>query len=256
MSFSLATVEKCCRQSGAYVDRIPGIGGDQSKFYISQTGVFGMFSVDGNVIKVLYQLVDPSTDQNLPPVHKTFTDLDAWSTFCDQLQDPAQVSLFFAHAFDPSLLDDEGVTETERLQRVRVGQAIYRRRLEVLWGKACAVTGVTQPELLRASHAKPWAVCESGAERLSPYNGFLLHVGLDALFDKYLITFKFSGRILISPHVDAKSLGLLGIDDTLRLRQVYDEHKPFLAWHRERFEALNAKDRSLEMVNIRAQKTL
>lgn len=47
---------------------------------------------------------------------------------------------------------------TERLATVRqrVGQADYRGNLFALWRGACAVTGLADPALLRASHAKPW----------------------------------------------------------------------------------------------------
>ena len=46
-------------------------------------------------------------------------------------------------------------TEVERLVRQRVGQERYRDALLAYWGGACAVTGVTVTEALRASHAKP-----------------------------------------------------------------------------------------------------
>jgi len=57
-----------------------------------------------------------------------------------------------------------------------------------LWEGRCAVTGLAVPELLRASHIKPWADCETDAERLDVYNGFLLAPHLDAAFDLGFIT--------------------------------------------------------------------
>ncbi|MFN2857939.1 HNH endonuclease, partial [Escherichia coli] len=88
--------------------------------------------------------------------------------------------------------------EVERLVRQRVGQDRYRDALLAYWGGACAVTGVTVTETLRASHAKPWAECTDDTERLDAFNGFLLVANLDALFDRFLISFDGTGRLLIS----------------------------------------------------------
>ena len=74
-------------------------------------------------------------------------------------------------------------TEAERLVIQRVGQDVFREALLSYWGGRCAVTGVAEPRLLRASHIKPWAKCETDAERLDVYNGLLLAAHLDAAFD-------------------------------------------------------------------------
>jgi putative restriction endonuclease len=65
-------------------------------------------------------------------------------------------------------------TEVERLVRQRVGQDVFRQALLDYWGGACALTGLDLPEILRASHAKPWASCENDDERLDAFNGLLL----------------------------------------------------------------------------------
>lgn len=62
--------------------------------------------------------------------------------------------------------------ETEEMRSVRLGQAIYRRALEQLWDGRCAVTGIGLRELLRASHAKPWAECETGRNASAPTTVF------------------------------------------------------------------------------------
>ena len=137
-------------------------------------------------------------------------------------------------ADDGSALSLEA-TEALRQIKQRRGQELYRKRLEQLWGGRCAVTGIAIPELLRASHAKPWAKCESAEERLSPYNGFLLSVSLDALFDKFLISFANDGQILIAPSLNFSELKLVGINTDLHLQKVYPQHLPFLAFHRQCF---------------------
>ncbi|EPK8813825.1 HNH endonuclease, partial [Pseudomonas aeruginosa] len=126
-------------------------------------------------------------------------------------------------------------TEVERLVRQRVGQDRYRDALLNYWGGACAVTGVTVTEVLRASHAKPWAECTDDAERLDAFNGFLLVANLDALFDRFLISFDDAGHLLTSARLSPDDLHGLGIHLGMTLRWLASEHRHYLQWHRERF---------------------
>lgn len=125
-------------------------------------------------------------------------------------------------------------TEAERLVVQRVGQDIFRTALMDYWGGACAVLGVTEPRLLRASHIKPWADCSSDAERLDVYNGLLLSAHLDAAFDAFLVSFDDDGRILISPALREPDRAAFGIHPDLRLTKIAPAHVPQLAWHRDR----------------------
>lgn len=125
-------------------------------------------------------------------------------------------------------------TEVERLVRQRVGQDVFREALLDYWGGACAVTALALPEVLRASHAKPWSDCSSDEERLDVFNGFLLVAHLDALFDRGLITFDETGAIVISSTISATQRLQLHLDEAPRLRWLAPEHGPFLRWHRER----------------------
>ena len=80
-------------------------------------------------------------------------------------------------------------TEVERIAKQRVRQDIFRASLEDYWSGRCPISGISDRALLRASHAKPWAECETDEERLDVYNGFLLAAHLDAAFDAALMTF-------------------------------------------------------------------
>ncbi|WP_218151945.1 HNH endonuclease [Nitrosomonas communis] len=71
--------------------------------------------------------------------------------------------------FSTNLIKD---TEIERMVRQRGGQQIFRQAMLEYWGNACAFTGIALPEVLRASHAKPWLECLSDAERLEVFNAF------------------------------------------------------------------------------------
>lgn len=126
-------------------------------------------------------------------------------------------------------------TEVQRLVRQRVGQDRYRQAMLDYWGGACAVTGLTLAPALRASHAKPWTDCSTDAERLDVFNGFLLSANLDALFDKFLISFSDAGDLLVSPQLSLADRQLLGLDGLLKLRWVAPAHGPYLAFHRDRF---------------------
>lgn len=128
-----------------------------------------------------------------------------------------------------------GIPETERTREVRqrVGQDVFREALMDLWQGRCAVTGIPfPPQLLRASHAKPWAKA-TDAERLDPFNGLLLATHLDAMFDSGLIGFDERGVLIASPHLDPVVRSHFGINEESRLRSMAPGHQPYLAWHRE-----------------------
>jgi len=152
---------------------------------------------------------------------------------------PNQVALDFETQVNKELKQFPSVeiqnTEVERLVRQRVGQQAFRQALMEYWGGACAVTGVALPEILRASHAKPWAECVSDAERLDVFNGFLLNANLDALFDRFLITFSEDGDLMVSPSISATTKKLLGLDKPMQLRWLAHEHQLYLEFHRARF---------------------
>jgi putative restriction endonuclease len=130
---------------------------------------------------------------------------------------------------------DVSNTEVQRMVRQRVGQDRYRQAMLNYWGGACAVTGLTLSPALRASHAKPWADCETDAERLDVFNGFLLSANLDALFDKFLISFTDDGALLVSSQLSDSDCHLLGINIELSLRWIAPGHVPYLEFHRARF---------------------
>jgi hypothetical protein len=95
-------------------------------------------------------------------------------------------------------LKRENPTEYKQVILARRGQGRFRRELEQFWKGSCSVTGCSVSEALRASHIKPWRV-STNDERLDKNNGLLLNAMLDALFDKFLISFDDKGGIVISP---------------------------------------------------------
>ena len=124
-------------------------------------------------------------------------------------------------------------TEAERLVVQRVGQNVFRDALMIYWGGCCAVTGLSEPRLLRASHIKPWAKCETDAERLDVYNGLLLAAHLDAAFDAGLISFSDEGEILFAERFKIIDREASGISNGMKLARISTDHKLRLSWHRD-----------------------
>jgi hypothetical protein len=125
-------------------------------------------------------------------------------------------------------------TEIERLVVERVGQGLFRNGLMEYWQGRCAVTGLAIPELLRASHIRPWAKCETDAERLDIYNGLLLAPNLDAAFDRGFITFADDGSVTISSRLGERDRRALGLDLPQRISGLTSNHLEYLRFHRAR----------------------
>lgn len=124
------------------------------------------------------------------------------------------------------------VTERTREVRERIGQDVFREALMEFWDRRCALSGIAlPPELLRASHAKPWKQ-SSDSEKLDPFNGLLLAVRYDTLFDTGLIAFEDDGRLLVSPALDQATREFVVLHDPMRLRFVVPGHLPYLRYHR------------------------
>jgi hypothetical protein len=137
------------------------------------------------------------------------------------------------HVFETQTAALPRTTEAERLVIQRVGQDVFRDGLLEYWEGRCAITGLAVPDLLRASHIKPWAACASDAERLDVFNGFLLAPHLDALFDKGLITFADSGFVEVASSLLPTDRKILCVDSPMRVHRLSDGHRQYLVHHRK-----------------------
>lgn len=124
-------------------------------------------------------------------------------------------------------------TEAERLVVQRVGQDLFRAALLEYWGGRCPLTGITDPELLRASHIVPWAECELDALRLDVHNGLLLSALWDAAFDAGLVSFADDGTVLRSPSLTDVAATALNLDAVPLLQPLTDLHRANLVRHRK-----------------------
>ena len=150
-----------------------------------------------------------------------------------------------------TLLEDTSKSETERLAEVavRLGQGKFRADLEQEFGNACAATRLAVLPVLRASHIVPWKK-SNGAQRLDPMNGLLLSANMDALFDRYMITFRPDGKLEVSKSVTQLDLERLGPIQDLQ-RKPCDRRSAYLRLHNSEFERLEQE--RLEYVRASAR---
>lgn len=137
-----------------------------------------------------------------------------------------------ADAFRKQTAELPRTTEAERSVIQRVGQNLFRAALLDYWQGRCCVTGLALAPLLRASHIKPWAQCESDVERLDVFNGLLLAPHLDALFDGGWISFDDDGGVLVSHELSGEQQVRLAVQPGWRLAELAAPHIGYLAWHR------------------------
>lgn len=89
-----------------------------------------------------------------------------------------------------------GPTEARATVRVRRGQQFFRQAILNAYGVRCCISGIAVPQLLIASHIKPWR--DFPAERLNLRNGLCLSALHDAAFDTGLFTLDEDLRVVLS----------------------------------------------------------
>lgn len=122
-------------------------------------------------------------------------------------------------------------TEREGLITTRVGQGAYRKSILHRWEYQCAATGFKDIKILIASHIKPWKNAND-QERLDVDNGILLSPDYDALFDKHLISFENSGKIILSDTVSSSDYKLLGLSGNEKILVLSTGNLKYLEEHR------------------------
>lgn len=138
-----------------------------------------------------------------------------------------------ADAFRLEIADLPRSTEAERLVVQRVGQNLFRAALLDFWQGRCCVTGLDVAELLRASHIKSWASCESDNERLDVFNGLLLSPNMDALFDAGLMTIGEDGSVMLSRLLSAEAVATLLARPPGLVKGLRPQHDRYLRYHRD-----------------------
>ena len=101
-----------------------------------------------------------------------------------QETNPQTISKKLIAYFDITTEGEDQLSITKR----RKGQDYFRRMILANYGGRCALTGISVPQLLLASHIIPWAEKSHKKDRLNPCNGICLSALYDKAFDKGLFT--------------------------------------------------------------------
>ncbi len=131
------------------------------------------------------------------------------------------------------ILNDPELTVTEKhvLARARVGQGIYKEQVRH-YEPGCRLTGLSESKYLIASHMKPWRD-SNNTERLDGHNGLLLSPHVDYLFDRGLITFENSGRVVASVQLHTAVPQLWKLNLTQEGKYFTKKQIPYLEYHRD-----------------------
>ncbi len=159
----------------------------------------------------------------------------------------------FTHAFDleqemfdkKELFSDDMPCKVHRLGEdkmrltpQRVNQSFFRQTILAAYNESCCITGINIPQVLIASHIKPWAKCEP-AEKLSPHNGLCLNALHDRAFDRGLIALdeKYKVQVsnqLIKSNNKAVKDWLVSFDGKeINLPEKFMPSADFISWHRQ-----------------------
>jgi 5-methylcytosine-specific restriction enzyme A len=143
----------------------------------------------------------------------------------------SEVSLLM-EPFERTYINTPSITEREGLVTSRVGQGAYRKSILYRWNFSCAVTNYPKIEILVASHIVPWKDANND-ERLDVNNGILLSPNYDALFDRHLISFENSGKIILSDAILKSDYVSLGVSGREVISKLSHENHLYLERHRE-----------------------
>lgn len=120
-------------------------------------------------------------------------------------------------------------TEIDTFTKRRIGQDLLRQDMLTYCKGNCMLTGISNKELLRVSHIKPWKN-SNHIERLDVQNCLLLSALWDVAFDRGLVTFEDDGHPKFSSKLKNDSRKELRYKTPILLTT---NHKTYLQWHRK-----------------------
>jgi putative restriction endonuclease len=144
-------------------------------------------------------------------VNASKLDAEVWNEFFNNLETLAFESeklraqylgvSIEAWADEATDLSKEGKTREQQIQ-ARVNQGFFRKTVMAAYNSTCCITGLMQPELLVASHIRPWALDKEN--RLNPRNGLAMNALHDRAFEAGLMTIGTDFQIRISSTLKQK----------------------------------------------------
>lgn len=155
----------------------------------------------------------------------------------NKIRDYEYVILFQYKEYSKDFNEEECyLTENGRVEvSVRLKQGKFRRDVLKNFEGTCCLSGISENELIVASHIIPWK--DRKETRLDPANGLSLSVMYDKLFDKGYISFDENLRVIIMSDLSGVSIPL---KDILLCTQGKTAHLPvncpikseYLEYHR------------------------
>lgn len=150
--------------------------------------------------------------------HGSKMDEVIWNEFCNNWEELSyQAQKILAERKQTSieemmeLTDIEDIPEggdREQMMKTRVGQYFFRMSVFSAYSNRCCITGLARPELLIASHIKPWKDSNAKTERTNPSNGLCLNALHDKAFDRGLITIDYNYNIVVSNKLKESEMDL------------------------------------------------
>lgn len=128
---------------------------------------------------------------------------------------------------------DEEVKVKKEISNARYGQGKYREQL-LEQCRFCPFTMISDERLLIASHIKPWAAANA-AEKIDPYNGYMLSPLYDKLFDKGFITFTEKKRVILSEFISPYTWKQIGLknDSFIHALPMDEKRAEYLKFHHQ-----------------------
>lgn len=137
--------------------------------------------------------------------------------------------------YNIDLLEDFLIENFKAEINIRLGQSKFRNGVLKNFDYKCALSEISELDLLRASHIIPWSHKKEFRGDIS--NGICLYAEYDALFDRGFISFNDSLEVIISPHLETFSKTLIQRLQSIKGRQLRNptmkDLKPnYLNYHR------------------------
>ena len=128
--------------------------------------------------------------------------------------------------------DLNGLTgsDKEAVVKARINQSVFRDLLLRKY-KKCCLCGIDNPNLLVASHIKPWSKSNKD-EKVDINNGLLLCPNHDRLFDRGFISFDTKGKIIVSKSLSKENIVKLNLKEDFSI-EINNENKKYFDYHRK-----------------------
>jgi len=121
--------------------------------------------------------------------------------------------------------------EAIEIRKAREGQGKYREQL-LEQCHFCPFTMISDERLLIASHIKPWTASDP-AEKIDPYNGYILSPLYDKLFDRGFITFTEKRHVILSDFLSPYTWKQIKLknDEFIKALPMDDKRIQYLNFH-------------------------